>query len=303
MHRASFGDVVSRPLVVVTGKGGTGKSTVAGALAAAAAGAGRRVAVCELAGQRRLAGVLPAGVTHVAIDPQAALREWLRRQPGGAAAAAMLAGSSAFQHLIAAAPGATELVTVGKIADLVWSGQHDTVFVDAPATGHMVALVTAPRTYAGIAHTGRINRDATALRELLADRASTAYLGVALPEEMPVRELLDLHATLTSEIGRGLDAVVVDQCSPRRFSDADARHLRALAADARDERSRACLDAALTQHRRALAHERSVEQLRSTLDLPLAVLPQLAVDPLGTAGLAQLGELLPPAPDALRRAA
>jgi anion-transporting ArsA/GET3 family ATPase len=295
-------DLLARPLLFVTGKGGVGKTTVAGAIAVAAAGSGRRVLVCELAGRRQLAASLPPAVSRTTIEPQAALREWLRRQPGAAAAAALLAGSAAFQQLVAAAPGAAELITIGKVGDLVSDGRYDTVVVDAPATGHMLALVTSPRTYAGIAHGGRITRDAEALRRLLADRTRTAYVGVTLPEDLAVRELIELDAALRAEIGRSLDAAVVNQVWPQRLSPAEARRVRALAAKASDERSLAFLDAALRQHRRALAHTRRVDEVSASIRAPLTVLPQLAGDPLGADDLRLLGDVLL-AGDPARRAA
>jgi anion-transporting ArsA/GET3 family ATPase len=124
-----------RPFVFVTGKGGTGKSTVAAALATAAAAAGRDTLVCDVSGSRQLEaahgrtsargrGAVRLGehMWSLPLDPDAALREWLRRQPGGAVVAAALGHSSAFAHFVAAAPGARELITIGKMADPAAAG-------------------------------------------------------------------------------------------------------------------------------------------------------------------------------------
>jgi anion-transporting ArsA/GET3 family ATPase len=108
--------LLDRSLVFVTGKGGAGKTTVAAALGLAAAARGCRTMVCDLAGSGQLARAFgtraaAAGATAIgeclwslSVDPQRALEEWLRRQPGGAAAVAVLTRSSAFEHFVAAAP-------------------------------------------------------------------------------------------------------------------------------------------------------------------------------------------------------
>ena len=76
--------LLARELLYVTGKGGTGKTTVTAALAIAAAARGRSVMVCEVDGADRLAGALRgiAGVTHYSIEPRQALKDWMRAQPG-----------------------------------------------------------------------------------------------------------------------------------------------------------------------------------------------------------------------------
>ncbi len=122
--------LLDRTLLYVTGKGGVGKTTVAAALGMAAAERGRRTIVCEVAEQDRVSrafareGVqreqeveLAPNLWAISIDPSAALREWLERQLGGAALR-VIAGSSAFQHFVAAAPGAKELITIAKVWEL-----------------------------------------------------------------------------------------------------------------------------------------------------------------------------------------
>jgi anion-transporting ArsA/GET3 family ATPase len=297
-------NLLERRLLLVTGKGGTGKTTVTAALAEAALASGRRVLVCEMAGRAVLPEVygrapadrgvvqLSPGLWQLSLDPADALREWLRRQPGGAAVAAVLMGSATFQHFVAAGPGVKELVTMGKLGDLVGSGRYDVVVVDAPASGHVVGLVTAPRTFAQIARGGVIRRDAAALWELVRDRRRTGYVGVALPEEMAVRELLELDAGLTAEIGRGLDRAVVNEVWPDRFDEDDAARLREVRDHVTDRHEIALLETALAAHRRASAHGLQVAGLRAELDVPVAILPERFTDRLGPADYAAFGTLL-----------
>src|SRR5688500_6986772 len=155
--------LLDRTLLYVTGKGGVGKTTVAASLGLAAAARGRRTIVCEVAEQDRVSrafarqGVrreqevrLAKNLWAISIDPTAALREWLERQLGGHALR-VITGSSAFQHFVAAAPGAKELITIAKVWELEqlerWDAHNrtfDLVIVDAPASGHGLAMLTAP---------------------------------------------------------------------------------------------------------------------------------------------------------------
>src|SRR5919106_350526 len=236
-----------RRLLYVTGKGGVGKTTVAASLGLAAAAAGRRTIVCEVAEQDRVSrafarqGVVPETEVQLAgnlwaitIDPQRALEEWLGRQVGGVGLR-VLARSSAFQYFVAAAPGARELITIAKVWELAqlerWdrhSRTYDLVIVDAPASGHGLAMLTTPRTFGEIARVGPIRRQAGKVTDLLRDPHRTAYVAVALPEEMPVNETLELGGRLRDAIGVGLDAIVVNGLYPARFSGKEAEALRAI---------------------------------------------------------------------------
>ena len=294
-----------RRLLYVTGKGGVGKTTVAASLGLAAAAAGRRTIVCEVAEQDRVSralgreGVvaeteveLADNLWAITIDPQRALEEWLAKQIGGAGLR-VLARSSAFGYFVAAAPGAKELITIAKVWELTspqrWdrSGRtYDLVVVDAPASGHGLAMLTTPRTFGEIARVGPIRRQATKVRDLLADPERTAYLAVALPEEMPVNETLELERRLPEAVGTGLDAIVVNGMWPERFSAADAEAMRAVA-DGRPD-----LAAALTAYERARAQRSHLRRLRRSASVPVITLPYLFEPEIGLPEFERLGERL-----------
>jgi anion-transporting ArsA/GET3 family ATPase len=283
--------LLDRRLVLVTGKGGVGKTTVAAALGLAAARRGKRVVVCEVAEQQRLAALLP-DLSTVSVDPEQAKAEWLRYQLKSRTLAGLLGGSSIFQYLTAAAPGLTELVTMGKLWDLAQleprTGEsgYDLAIVDAPATGHGLAMLRAPSTYASIARVGPVGRHAERIDSFFRDPAQTGVLTVALPEEMPVNETVEFERALRRELDMSIDAVVVNAVHPGRFDAADVRRLRS--ANGGSQVARAAIAAALSEHLRARSEHAQVRRLRAAAEAPVVTLPRVFEPELGREELERL---------------
>ena len=290
--------LIDKRLVVVTGKGGTGKTTVSAALGLLAARAGKRVVVCEVAEQERLATLfgleqlgheereLAPGLAGLSIDPERAKAEWLRHQLKSGALAGMLGHSRIFQYLTAAAPGLSELVTMGAIWDLaqlerrLGGSTYDLAIVDAPATGHGIALLRSPKTFADIARVGPIHRQAMYIHDFVTNRKSTGVLAVALAEEMPVNETIELGERLRAELGIDVDAVVVNGLYPERFTVAEAERMQSVDGPA--------VEAALAEHRRARTQRAELRRLRKAVEMPVATLPFLFQADLGREGVEAL---------------
>jgi Anion-transporting ATPase len=240
--------LLHRKLLVLTGKGGVGKTTISAALGLIAAERGLRTIVVEMGEQRRLAelfGVSPeqAGAEtelrenlwSVSLDPDRALLEWLQSL-GGRVSGRLLASSGTFQYFAAAAPGAKELVSMVTIWKLTEGGRgrgrrpggYDLVILDAPATGHALGLLHSPQTFGAIARVGPIASQTKKVGELLADPTRSGYLAIALPTEMAVTEALELQDGLHRQIDRSLDAVVVNGTLPRRFSAVELARIDSL---------------------------------------------------------------------------
>ncbi len=302
--------MLDRRLVYVTGKGGVGRTTVAAALGLAAARSGRRTVICEVAEQERITQIFghePAGFTEtevterlhtLSIDPEAARDEWVRYQLRSAALVGLLTQSRIFQYLTAAAPGLAEVVTMGKIWELAQlerrtagATPYDLVVVDAPATGHGLALLRAPRTFAEIARVGPIRHHAERIHSFTADPAVTAIVAVALAEEMPVNETIDLEDRLGVEMGLGLSAVLVNGVLPDRFSEAEARAIAAMDG-AGSPAARAALAAALAAHERARVQRGELRRLKRSVDAPVSTLPFLLAPELGLEDLERLSRQL-----------
>ncbi len=244
--------LLHRRLLVLTGKGGVGKTTVSAALGLIAADRGLRTIIVELGEQRRLSelfGALPAqagaqtelreNLWSVSLDPDRALLEWLQSL-GGRVSGRLLASSGTFQYFAAAAPGARELVSMITIWKLTEgrrgrgrgpgrrAGGYDLVILDAQATGHALGMLHSPQTFGAIARVGPIASQTRQVRELLTDPTRSGYVAVALPTEMAVSEALELRDGLHRQIDRTLDAVIVNGILPRRFSAAELARIEAL---------------------------------------------------------------------------
>lgn len=302
--------LLDRRLIFVTGKGGVGKTTVAAALGLAAARAGKRVLVCEVADQERLTatfGLPAAGFREVeverclslfSVNPEDATAEWLRFQLHSRTLAGLLGGSRVFQYLATAAPGLAEMVTIGKVWELAQlerktpsAAPYDLVIVDAPATGHGLALLRAPRTFADLARVGPINRQAGIIDAFLRDPGATAVIAVALAEEMPVSETLDLERRLRDELGVELERVLVNALLPDRLGGADADAIEAAGASA-TAAARAALEASLASHRTARAQRTQLARLRRGLAAKATTLPHLMTPDVGRDELERLATRL-----------
>jgi anion-transporting ArsA/GET3 family ATPase len=238
---------LDRELLVVSGKGGVGKSTLAAALGLLGSERGLRTIVAEVGEQSRLRTLFGAdesepgdevelqkGLWSLSIDPDRALLEWLQSL-GGRVSGRVLASSSTFQYFAAAAPGARELVSMVKVWELTqgkrWKGRgrgYDLVVLDAPATGHALGMLDSPRTFGAIARVGPIAGQAERLQELLLDPARSDYIAVAHASELAVTETLELQRRLSEQLGRDLGAVVVNGTLPQRFTAPELQRLEKL---------------------------------------------------------------------------
>jgi Mrp family chromosome partitioning ATPase len=238
-------------LLIVGGKGGVGRSTVSAALGVAAARRGLSTIVAEVAGQSDVAAVLgvePAerlrevelehNLHHITIERWAALQEYLREEVPGVLPAAILSRSNLFELFVEATPGMRELLTIGKVWELTQRPRHtrgarpyDLVVLDAPASGQLIALLGAPRTFSSIARVGPVAHQGSEIDRMLKDPGYVGLIAVTTAEQMAVTEVLSLDGLLTDRFNRRLDAVVVNRMVPARFSGGEASALASAADD------------------------------------------------------------------------
>ncbi len=222
-------------LHIVTGKGGTGKTTVAAALALALASGGRKVLLVEVEGRQALAQLfdVPAlpyaehklatavrggQLWGLAVDAEEAMIEYLDMFYGMKRSARSLKRMGAVDFVTTLAPGLRDVLLTGKVKEAVSRLDstrrpvYDAVVLDAPPTGRIRPFLDATKEVANLAKIGPINRQSEGVIELLHSERTAIHL-VTLLEEMPVQETLDAAADLTAGDYR-LGVVVVNRARP-----------------------------------------------------------------------------------------
>jgi anion-transporting ArsA/GET3 family ATPase len=278
--------LADKRFVLVTGKGGVGKTTVCAAEALAIAGKGKRVLVAMCNAKERLSvmlGSAPIGsdvvpvadnVWAVNMQPEKALQEYGVLVLHSRALARTLFENKYARAFLRAVPGMQEWAMLGK----AWwhttetrsdgSYKYDVVILDAPATGHGLDMLRVPKVILDVVPPGLLRRDAERAWTLFRDPATCAIVLVALPEEMPTTETIELAGALR-ELGLPIGRVVVNAVLPPLFSGAERAALAALPPiDAKS-----APDAAVAAGRDRAAREALQGESLNRLSQALAVAP------------------------------
>ncbi|MFY9588439.1 MAG: ArsA-related P-loop ATPase [Actinomycetota bacterium] len=217
-------------LAIVSGKGGVGKTTVAAALALAAARAGKRVLLVEVEQRESLAPLfghaaigyeekaLAPNVTGLSVIPDEALVEYLYLFYGIRYVGRVLRGSKAVEFATNVAPGLRDILLIGKIKEAErrrTAGQYafDLIVLDAPPTGRLPRFLEAPRSVVELVRSGPIRQQAQGVLDMVSDPKRTQVVLVTLPEDMPVRETAEAAEKL-GKMGVTLGPVVVNGVYP-----------------------------------------------------------------------------------------
>ena len=313
-------------LHVVSGKGGTGKTTVAAALAIAlASGPGRRVLLVEVEGrqgiaqlfdtpplpyeERRVAGAPGGGeVLALAIDPEEALLEYLEMFYNLRRAGKTLKRLGAVDFATTIAPGMRDVLLTGKVMEATrrkkpdGSPVYDAVVMDGPPTGRITRFLNVNSEVAGLARVGPIKGQANAVMSLIGSAETAVHL-VTILEEMPVQETADGVRELLGA-GLPLGAVVVNMVRDPLLPADDLVAARAGALDPvaltegmrlaglePDARLVGTLLAEATDHADRVELEESGRERLRALERPTYELPLLA-DAVDTGALLALAALL-----------
>ena len=303
------GDGDRARLHVVSGKGGTGKTTAAAALALALASGRRRVLLCEVDGRQGIASLFdvaplsygerrlavgPDGgeVYGLAIDAEAALLEYLDMFYRLGRAGKALDRFGVIDFATTVAPGVRDVLLIGKVFEATrrrTAGRraYDAVVLDAPPTGRIGRFLNVNTEVAGIAKVGPIKTQATSIMTLLRSPQTQVHVVTTL-EEMPVQETLDALDELR-RIDLPIGAVVVNglrgsDLTPRQLSAAragtlDAQQIASALKEAGASADDAALASLLDQAREHAEHVSQEEKQLLRLEeagRPLIPLPYVA---------------------------
>jgi anion-transporting ArsA/GET3 family ATPase len=283
---------LDRRFLVVVGKGGVGRSSVSAALALALARAGKRVLVAMCNVRERLSyllevdpigaqirAVLP-GVDAVNMEPSAALEEYGMMILKVRALYRLIFENRLVSGFLRATPGIDAWAMLGKAQFHAFetrpdgTPRYDTVIVDAPATGHGLDFLRVPRVILDVVPPGLLRGEAERAWGLFTDPARAGVVLVAIPEELPTNETVELHDTLRAELRLPIAGLIVNQVWPRLFTDADGAMLEALPLPAVEEA--ACVvRASRSRARREAAQAVCLERLRREIPAPCLELPAL----------------------------
>ena len=300
----------------MTGKGGTGKTTIAAALALLAARSGRRVLCVEVDAKGDLSRALDAepvgfsphlvqpNVSALALHPEDALQEYLRIYFKVPRFTRLTPLVRVFDFIANGVPGMREMLVIGKIAyeeKRLQDGRPawDVIVVDAAATGHVLLQLQAARAMMDLAPGGVIRSQTEWIDRTLTDPARTLLTICALPEEMPVVEAIELHDWVEEGTHVGLGACFLNGTFPVPVTAREAALVERLAADhAAEAEARLGGDVAPVLEGVRIArrlHEdsrRHARHLRAAMTVPVLEVPrQIGLEP-GLATTAAVADAL-----------
>jgi anion-transporting ArsA/GET3 family ATPase len=287
--------LADKRFVLVTGKGGVGKTTVCAAEALALASKGKRVLVAMCNAKERLSTMLGAppigpeiarvadNVWAVNMRPDRALEEYGTLVLHSRALYRALFDNRYVRAFLRAVPGMQEWSMLGKAwwhtTEKLVDGSHkyDVVLLDAPATGHGLDMLRVPQVILDVVPPGLLRRDAERAMALLQDPQTCAVVLVTLPEEMPTTETIELTRALT-QMGLPVRRVVVNCVLPPLFSRDERAALEAVPSFAVNTPAEAAIATGRDRATRERVQAESLDRLSRELALQPSFLPLLMED-------------------------
>ncbi|MBV8300637.1 MAG: ArsA family ATPase [Candidatus Dormibacteraeota bacterium] len=296
--------LLQRRVVFVVGKGGTGRTTVAAAIALLAGRAGKRVLAVDVEATGHLAAalgqrfaefrprVLQPNVSGIELRAEESFQEYLGLYFKVPRLARLTPLSRVFDFIATGVPGPRDMLVVGKIAyeerrrdqgRPAW----DLIVVDSAASGHSVSHLGAAKAMLTLVRGGVIRNQVQWIDDLVRDPQRSTCVVTALPEEMPVVEAVELRQRLRSEVGVDVGAAVLNRVMLMNTTPAQRSLVTALLDEQHAEAVRSRLggnpqpfDDALELCRRL--HERSEQherQLRHAFREPVLQVPLMTTKP------------------------
>lgn len=310
MTAAERGRLLDRRLLLLTGKGGVGKTTVAAALAVEAARRGQRPLLVEMGHRASMrsvfevaeVGFLPRPVGHgvacMSIDFDLAVVDYIASHVPSRRVAQAIAKNRVLERLFAAMPAVGEVATLHALHRRLeemdgtkprWSP----VIVDLDATGHALMFLQLRQSVGGLIGAGPMRRLVDHVADLVADPARCRLCLVTLPDELPVTETLELHARLSTSGTVAFGPTFVNRVPGVELTEASGMKLATLRARVEALAPDLLADVRFAEDR-LVAHdraERQIARLREALGDEVVELPQLGGARLPAERLSELAAI------------
>jgi len=292
----------------VIGKGGVGRTTVACAIALSSAAEGARTLLATTGSRERVSAMIgppPVGHTNTRISPAleaVALEQWasieeytlmmLRLR----SLQRIVFGSRFMRNFVTGIPGIYEWATLGKTTYHVMERRggelrYDRVVLDAPATGHGLAMLRVPVLIRAAVRSGPVLRDADERWRLIQDRGTTRIVLVTLAEEIVVTETLQIRDRLASDLGLEVGIVVVNRVIPHLFEKGEEEEILGVV---RRTRTGPRLRAAALRIHRYRSQRAQIARLRAGIEAPFVELPLIAARSFSRRAVKRLAESFAP---------
>jgi anion-transporting ArsA/GET3 family ATPase len=287
---AMLTELMRRRLLIVAGKGGVGRTSVAAAMGLARARHGRRVLLMEIdpqAAMSHLFGRPPSydpvevadGLFLSALDGRSAMSQYLSLVLPSARLTRAVLSSRLYDYFVQAAPGLRELIMIGKLLHEIerrpaTEKPWDNVIFDAPASGHALSLLSMPFAVDSTFGTGVVKRESRNIAALLRDRDRTAIIAVATPDSLTVSETIEAYQSLRE---RGLEptTIVMNRVftAPFDLAEVDRLGRRATGISKRQTVER-LVRIAQAGLRRAARHQEAINRIRIATGAGVIEIPE-----------------------------
>ncbi len=302
--------LLDKRILIVTGKGGTGKTTVAAALGLWAAREGKKTLIVECNGTQHIAplfrqpasgytpSMLHPNLSSMTITAEEAIEDYVVKQIKVRKLYKLVFRNRVMGPFMDAVPGLHDAVHLGKVFDLSEEDKTmnqptwDLIIVDAPATGHGLHMLAAPRSLMELTRGGPIHEGVKLVHEVISNPDKTALVLSCLPEELPVNETLELSGHLQAS-DHEIAAVVLNEMSdadlPSPMAWEQSRDLLHDHSDVAIRQAGQLTDRWMAQKRR---QSEAKDRLNESIPAPIVELPLLFDRALNFSELQHLSTVL-----------